>query len=203
MEPDESADRAITGTDRRPAAPADREPADHLRLVTLAEAAAMTGQRMEAIRSRIRRKTLNATRGNHGQWMVHADDLATGRPRPTRADHLMANRSRPGPTETVDKLADHQPADHDLVTDRLLTEAERRRADAAEARLASVEVELRDAREVATTARIAEAITLAELTAERRRADAAEARLATVDEELREARRPLWEKLARAIRRRD
>lgn len=177
-----------TGTDHPRPTAADRPgPATSDRLVTLGEAAAITGQSTEAIRSRIRRRTLRAQRGNHGVWMIHLDALETGRPEPTGrdrpADHP-ADRGRPPatdrPTEEVTALRD--------------------RLEAVMTTLAAERLELGKLLEIAGRAEEREkAARAAQATAETAAARA-EARADALAAELRELRRPWLERLARAIR---
>lgn len=208
MEPSDPADRSLTGTDQRPTIPADRPPDDRPRLVTMAEAAEMTGQTVEAIRSRVRRKTLRATKGNHGFWMVHIEDLHTGRPPMTVADRPAADHGRPAPTGAADHSADRRPTADDRVPDHLeeLLAETRRRADAAEARVATVEAEAREARRLADQ-RAEEVAGLRErigrVEADRRAAesaaDRAERRLSAAEAALHQAQLPWHERLARLV----
>ena len=155
--------------DRTPAAcvsMADHgQPPDEL--LTLTEAATRTGYTREALRQRVRRGTLPATKGNDGVVRVHPRDLADlAPPDESTADHgqyddvtaavaldvlvataadLRADLERTRTaldTAAADRLADHgRAARADAVA-----AAEARRADVAEARLAAVETALAEAR---------------------------------------------------------
>lgn len=131
--------------------------------LTLTEAAARTGHTREALRQRVRRETLPATKGNDGVVRVHLRNLADlPPPDESMVDHGQADdvaldvliatvadlRADLGRTRTAldtavtDRLADHGRA----VRADVLAVAEARRADAAEAKLTAAEAALAEAR---------------------------------------------------------
>lgn len=158
------------------------------RLVSLAEAATITGIASEALRLRIRRGKLPSTRGNDGRVFVRTADL----------DALVPGRTSPDSPETAvqartdeGELADHLSATvAELRTDLAQARAElarawedrledKGRAERAEAQAAAWQERAEEAQE-----RVKEAAT---------RLDKAEARLE-------EARRPWWERAILAVR---
>lgn len=139
--------------------------------MTLREAAARTGHTKDAIRQRVRRRSLRATKGNDGVVRVSARDLADlpppdAFPDATTDDHGQAHMDALAATldglrTTLDKTMDNlghtrsaldaARADHLVAHGRAeRAEAEaaasRTRAEAAEARAANIELALSEAR---------------------------------------------------------
>lgn len=192
-----------TGTDHPAATTADRPgPATPGRLVTLAEAAALSGQSTEAIRSRIRRRTLRSTRGNHGALMVHLDELETGRPRSTDRDHPAGHPVTPGRPPATDRPTEEATALRDRL-EAVTAELAAERLDRAAERLEAAERhgrELAELRERVGRAEVqAEAASTAHAVAEAGTVRA-EARADAVELEVRRLRRPWLERLVSAIR---
>jgi hypothetical protein len=192
-----------TGTDRSElTAPDHPRPADASRLVTLAEAAAITGTTTEAIRSRIRRRTLRAAKGNHGVWMVHRDELETGRPTATTHGHPASNPVKPGQQPETARPTGEETALRDRL-EALTAELTAERLDRAAERL---EVAERHGRELGGLRERIGRIEAEGMAAQeaRRVAEAAQARAESQVEaltaELREVRRPLWERVVRSLR---
>ena len=148
--------------------------------LTLTEAAARTGYTREALRQRVRRETLPATKGNDGVVRVHLRDLA----------------DLPPPGEST---ADHGQAD-DVTTavalDALVATVADLRADLARTRIA---LDMASADRLADHGRAVRADAVA--AAEAKRADVAEAKLTAAEAALAEARTPWTLRIVRAWRR--
>jgi len=148
--------------------------------LTLTEAAARTGHTREALRQRVRRETLPATKSNDGIVRVHLRDLA----------------DLPPPDEST---ADHgQPDDAatGVALDALIATVADLRADLGRTRTA---LDTATADHLVDRGRAAHAEALA--VAEARRADLAEVRLAAAEAALAEARTPWAVRIIRAWRR--
>lgn len=180
-------------------------PDDPGQLLTLTEAASFSGYSREALRLRVRRKKLPAVRGNDGMVRVKASDLADlppSTPDDPEDDH---------PVHDGDELAEARLQLAILQVDR---DAEKRRADAAQTRVITLEEEVRDARALVDqrTQEVAQgqkAVGRAEALGEAARAAQAmaeaaaaraEGKVSILENELREARRPLWERVVRSLR---
>ena len=149
-------------------------------LHTLAEAAAMTGQTVDALRKKVRRGKLEAIRGNDGLVRV----------RLTEADVASLRRDRvPDAGQPVAVSAEERLAISELRASlRMLEEGreqaaqaldrERQRAERAETERDAARAEATAARERATAAEV--------------RAATVEGRLAGLQEALAEARKPIW-----------
>lgn len=167
-------------------------PGDGPGLLTLTEAAARTGYSRDALRQRIRRGKLNASKGNDGQIRVHARDLGDLPP----AELSVDDQGQVDDTSLVVALDVLRATVDDLRTDLERTRTaldnalvdrmnDHGRAERTEARLAAAEAStkaaeeaLEDLRESREEARLQAA--RAEATAEGLRAT------------LEEARRPFW-----------
>jgi hypothetical protein len=170
-------------------------PDDPGRLLTLTEAAALSGYSREALRLRVRRGRLPAVRGNDGLVRVKASDL-------TDLPPVTSDDPEDTPAVTPDDREDAW-----LEAQGQRAKATRARIDRARIELAGLRDRLEKEREVsaerATQLAVMEAKHQAAVEAQRVATEArerAEARLAVIEEELREARRPLWERLVLAIR---
>lgn len=145
---------------------------DHVRppddqWMTLTEAAQRSGHTREALRQRVRRGTLPATKGNDGQLRIHTRDLTDLSPPDTTKDNqgqedtattdaaldaltvsqvdLRADLERTRTaldTVMIDRLADHGRAERAEAH----AAAETARVSAVEARLAVAEAALAEAR---------------------------------------------------------
>lgn len=147
--------------------------------LTLTEAAARTGYTREALRQRVRRETLPATKSNDGVVRVHMRDLA----------------DLPPPDEST---ADHgQPDDvaMGVALDALIATVADLRADLGRTRTT---LDTTTADYLADRGRTAHAEALA--VAEARRADTAEARLSVAEAALAEARTPWAVRIIQAWR---
>lgn len=177
MEPTEPTGRVLAGTDLsstpdRPGPVGRPDATDRDRLVTLAEAASLSGLSSEAIRLRIRRKSLWSTRRNDGRTVVRARDLIDLPPaRPVASDRSSMD-DQPGLSRLLDRI--------ETLEGTLETERQERTAERVEVagRLATAEAE-RDA--------------------ERRRADTADAARERAEAALHEARLPWHDRLARVV----
>ena len=150
--------------------------------LTLTEAAAWTRHTREALRQRVRRETLPATKGNDGVLRVHLRDLA----------------DLPPPDEST---ADHGQLDDGataVAVDVLAATVADLRADLGRTRTA---LDIANADRLAVHGHVVRADAIA--AAEAKRADAAEARLAAAEAALTEARTPWGVRIIRAWRSRD
>ncbi len=145
--------------------------------LTLTEAAAHTGHTREALRQRIRRRSLAASKGNDGQLRVQARDLA----------------DLPPPDPTVADPGQHDGAALDATLDVLTATVADLRADLERTRTA---LDKAQADRLADHGRAERAE--AQATAETARATLAENRLATVEAALAEARTPWAVRVIRA-----
>lgn len=159
--------------------PIPGQPPDDLWL-TLTDAAARSGHTREALRQRIRRGRLRATKGNDGQLRVRARDLADlPPPDPSGAD--------PG---------QHDGMALDVTVDVLASTVADLRADLERTRTA-----LDTAMDGRMVDRGRAERAEAQAVAEAARAVAAEARLAAAESALTEARQPWVVRVIRAVRR--
>ncbi len=152
------------------------------RWLTLTEAAARTGHTREALRQRVRRETLPATKGNDGVVRVHLRNLA----------------DLPSPDEST---ADHGQLDGSatsVVLDALIATVDDLRADLGRTRTA-LDTAVADRLADRGQATWAEALAAAEA----RRADVAETRLTAAEAALAEARTPWAVRIIKAWRRGD
>jgi hypothetical protein len=156
--------------------------------LTLTEAAERTGHTREAIRARIRRGSLPATKGNDGQLRVQARDLADLAPPDEATDAAMDGH---GPEE--DAAVDATAAVLLSTVAGLRTAVDELRTTLA----ATVDKALAD--RVADHGRAERAE--AQVVAERERTTLAETRLATTEAALAEARTPWAVRVIRAWRR--
>jgi hypothetical protein len=143
-------------------------------MVSLAEAAAMTGRPAEAIRAMIRRGKLKALKGNDGRTLVAIPAeliQPSGQPR-----HSQVN-GQDGRVATPAEAEDSRVA-------AIATAVEEWRAAAEEARLAAAVAEVKLAE--------AERVRAAEVAEVRAKAEAAERVIAELRAMLAEARRPFW-----------
>ena len=147
--------------------------------MTLTEAAQRSGHTREALRQRVRRGTLAATKGNDGQLRIHTRDLA----------------DLPPPDATTDNQGQGDTATTDAALDVLTTSVVDLRADLEHTRTA-LDAAIVDRLADHGRAERAEA----HATAEAARAVVAEARLATAEAALIEARLPWVIRVIRAIR---
>ena len=160
--------------------------------LTLTEAAAHTGHTREAIRQRIRRGSLPASKGNDGQLRVQRRDLADlPPPDATTDDHGQPRNATRDATADVPlvSLADLRMTVDDLRTTLVVTLdkalADQGRAEQAEARADQAEAREREARALADQRG-------ADMTAALMRAARAEGEATALREALTEARRPAW-----------
>src|SRR3954453_12024747 len=154
-------------------------PGDGPGLLTLTEAAARTGYSRDALRQRIRRGKLSASKGNDGQIRVHARDLG----------------DLPPADPSVDDQGQVDDANMDVALDVLRATVDDLRTDLGRTRTA-LDKALVDRLNDHGRAERAEA----QAEADSARAAAAEARLAPAEAALVEARTPLVLRVIRAFR---
>lgn len=157
---------------------------DHVRppddqWMTLTEASHRSGHTREALRQRVRRGTLPATKGNDGQFRIHTRDLA----------------DLPSPDATTDNQGQGDTATTDAALDALTAAMVDLRADLER---------MRTALNIATIDRLADhgraERAEAHATAEAARAALTETRLVTAEAALAEAQLPWIIRVIRAIR---
>ena len=152
-------------------------PSSNPRLLPIREAAIALGMSAQAVRSRLRRGTLNARRGNSG-WLVE----------------VPADASAHMPATSAGRGADHAPAHMPANADRnetyadALVEELRTALDRERARADRLEHESVQAR--------AEAVKTALDAAEAKgRVDVLSGRIEALERDLADARRPWWRRL--------
>jgi chromosome segregation ATPase len=209
----------------------DEKPAEAgARWMTYKELAATLGVSLPAAEARVRRNKWRKQEGNDGTLRVSVPpDVLL--PSPAAQRSPQADELRSAHEATVAELRRRAEAAEAAATDaRALADqragemasmarelgqagAERdaalRRADATEARLATIEAEARKLTNLHAegTAQLREKTVQTEAAETARRAaeaerERAEAKLALAEAELRESRRPLWNRVIRAIRQR-
>lgn len=170
---------------------------DPHRLVTLTEAAGLTGLSSEAIRLRIKRGSLQATRGNDGRHLVRVSDLSDLPPSRDQSRQPPSNQTRPDATTHDWPLGDQSSRLTDQLAEVLakleaLRSEDRQRAETAEAEAKRLVEDVAQLRE-----------RLAKVDAEKVAAmdarQVAEAARERAEAELREARLPWPDRLARVV----
>jgi flagellar biosynthesis/type III secretory pathway protein FliH len=130
---------------------------DPHRLVTLTQAAGLTGLSSEALRLRIKRGSLHAVRGNDGRHLVRVSDLADLTPSRDQLRPPMTGQLRPDATAPDWPVADQSPPPGDTVP----SEVARRLLDRINSLEASLEAE-REGRATDREAAAAERVQVAE-----------------------------------------